>query len=86
MLVWLSFVRDGKFAGVIVTEAEGDEVDARTMAVVLRKTWRLGINPGGEVSAEKIPDDGPGARVPRDRLLSKEELRVFKAGLPKGQG
>ena len=63
---WLSFA-EGKFLGVFITRAKDFDT-------ALRKTFNLGVNPGGQVMAyqcdntDKIPPDA------MDRLLSKEDL------------
>jgi hypothetical protein len=70
MLMWLSFVRDGKFAGVVITEAM-DVADAAS------KCWRIGVNPGGEIMSFQIPEDAAKERsYPRDTLLSEDFLKA----------
>ena len=69
-LMWLSFVNDGKFAGVIITEAMG-------IADAVCKCHALGINPGGEVMSFEIPEDAQKERsYPRDVLLTEEFLKA----------
>ena len=68
-LMWLSFVRDDKFAGVVVLEAS-DVGDAA------RRCWALGCNPGGEIKGFEIPEDAVKERsYPRGVLLSEEFLK-----------
>lgn len=45
-------------------------------AFAVDRAWRLGINPGGEVSISEIPDDQfeECSRFGRHRLISKAEL------------
>lgn len=69
-LLWLSFVKDDVFQGVIITEA----VD---VAEAARKCHRLGINPGGEIVSFEIPEDAKLERgYPRDTLLDEAFLRA----------
>jgi hypothetical protein len=55
-LYWLSFVRDGKFAGACIVEAP-DEPSA------LVRADALGIHPGGEIAFMRVTREGsaPGA-------------------------
>ena len=79
-LYWLSFVRDGKFAGACLVAAP-DEPGALTRADA------LGIHPGGEVACMKITRAGsaPGAfeiaLQHLDRLIrTREEVqKVFNS-------
>jgi hypothetical protein len=69
---WLSFVVDGKNMGVIITDAPDEKA-------AIRKTWQMGINPGGEVLAfERTGDLGDTDEeillLGKDRLISPEEL------------
>ena len=69
-LLWLSFVKDDKFAGVVVTEADG-------IAEATAKCWRNGVNPGGEVMCYEIPEGATKERgYPRDTLLSEAFLKA----------
>ncbi|RQR43470.1 hypothetical protein DIE20_11370 [Burkholderia sp. Bp9131] len=78
-LFWLTFfdpdaVRDTEFLGVAVMQAD-------TFNKAIGRTWELGINPGGEVQGEAIPDDG----VPpdfKDKLLSLYEAKLIRDGGP----
>lgn len=68
-LMWLSFVKDERFAGVVITEAN-DVADAA------RKCWANGCNPGGEIMSFVIPEDAAKERsYPRDTILSEEFLK-----------
>lgn len=68
-LMWLSFVKDDKFAGVAIVEAN-DVADAS------RKCWQLGCNPGGQVLSFEIPEDAEKERsYPRGVLLSEDFLK-----------
>jgi hypothetical protein len=70
MLMWLSFVKGGKFAGVVIT-------DAADVGEASLKCWRLGANPGGEIMSFEIPEDAALERsYPRDVLLSEEFLKA----------
>lgn len=67
-LLWLSFVDEGKFKGVIITE--GKDVEHAAC-----KCWKMGINPGGQVACFEIPETATQEReLPRDTLLSEEFL------------
>jgi hypothetical protein len=58
---------------------------AEWMAAAQRKAWQLGCNPGGEIGFIELPPDHPTTiRVPRNRLLSKEEL--VEGGYAERQG
>lgn len=75
-ILWLSFCDEEKprgeqFLGVVITEALG-------LVHALRKTWDLGINPGGQVLSSEV-ENVPGFAEVKDRLLSKADL--IKAGL-----
>lgn len=64
---WLSFAED-RFLGVAI-------VRAPTWLDAVRRTHRLGINPGGQVSWEQLGTE-EAVRVPAgwlDRLLTREE-------------
>jgi hypothetical protein len=81
-LWWLSFVdphrpEGTRFLGVALVEAE-------TMADALRRAWRSGCNPGGEVEAYELPLDKLTtrgrlrlARAPRHVLLDADDLAHF---------
>lgn len=61
---WLSFVGEGEFIGVIVTEAASE-------AAAVQKVWRAGINPGGEVLAGELRAEYVPGPEYRDRLLNR---------------
>ena len=51
---------------------------AEWLAAASRKAHRLGCNPGGEVASYELPADWPLlAVVPRDRLLTSDELKTY---------
>lgn len=57
----------------------GCYVQGASMPEALDRSWRLGINPGGEVKILELPDDKFDALVPegdRERLLSREEVEA----------
>jgi hypothetical protein len=67
---WLSFAAEDGFRGVIITEALG-------LSHALKKTHRLGINPGGEVRALPIPSGADRKFLDKkhhDKLLSREYM------------
>jgi hypothetical protein len=72
-LWWLSFCDDTKtgpdaFLGVSIVEAPNEP-----LAVVISSY--LGINPGGEVLAAKVPSELEHRYAPHmDRVLSREEV------------
>jgi hypothetical protein len=66
--VWyLSFVKSGEFIG-------GCMVKAWTMEQAVERTWRLRINPGGEVVGLPV-EAGLANALPHNRLLSLRELK-----------
>ena len=68
-LLWLSFVNDDKFAGVVITEASD-------VGEAARKCWANGCNPGGQIMSFEIPEDAAKERgYPRDTILSEEFLQ-----------
>jgi hypothetical protein len=69
-LLWLSFVKDGKFAGVVIT-------DAPDVGVAALKCHAMGVNPGGEIMSFELPEDATRERgYPRDTLLNEEFLKA----------
>jgi hypothetical protein len=72
---WLSFADPDRepgseFLGVVIVEARG-------FALAVRRTHELGINPGGEVQFEELPDAPQGHWLPYcDRLLAHEEAQA----------
>lgn len=62
---FMSFVKDGKFAGACVIRARG-------VASAMRNSHALGCNPGGEIMYFPV-GDGP-QPYPTNRLLSRAEL------------
>lgn len=65
---YLSFVKDGAFAGGCVVEA----VD---MGEAVKRAWTLKINPGGEVMGIPVPEAALPQPNDRDRLLTKDEIK-----------
>lgn len=74
--MWLSFVKEGQFQGVVITRA-------KDIAVAVRKCWKLGINPGGEVAGSFLKE-GMFPDYPRDQLISEEFLRA-KGHMKRGE-
>ena len=81
-----------RFLGVVVVDVSPEEAaaifdvlrvkfpraveGAEWLAAATRKTWSWGCNPGGEVaSVELTPEQCVG--IPRNRLLTGDELRQF---------
>lgn len=66
---WMSFAGDDGFLGVAI-------VSGATFDDALRETWRLKINPGGEVMAYPLSEsrDPNVAKLERNKLLSRAEL------------
>lgn len=62
---WLSFVEDGEFLGVIITGAPSE-------AEAVQRTWRMGINPGGQVLAGELRDEYVPGFEHRDQLLDRQ--------------
>jgi hypothetical protein len=73
MHFWLSFAdpdrpKGDQFLGATLIEAD-DAMDA------VRKAWKAGLNPGGEVLIGEVPDDIlPTVPDARGKLMTKEEL------------
>lgn len=94
-MMWLSFADDDGFRGVVIIEITDEDIvlakaeiderfpqhldGAELPAAAIRKTHRLGINPGGQVLAFHVPDGYPLPSGCTDRLLLKPELE--KLGL-----
>jgi hypothetical protein len=70
---YLSFVHKGEdkdeFAGACLIEAD-DEQDA------IVRSWRLAINPGGEVLVWAVPESARDL-LPHNRLMSRAELEQY---------
>jgi hypothetical protein len=69
---WLSFVRDGIFAGALL--ANGQSFDA-----ALNWSWRTRLNPGGEVQGLPIEQE-TWDRIPahfHHKLLTRAECEQF---------
>lgn len=51
---------------------------AEWIAAAMRKAWREGCNPGGEVATMELAPEALAAAppIPRNRLLQKDELRA----------
>jgi hypothetical protein len=69
---WMSFVKNHKNVGVIITDADGEEA-------ALSKTKNMGLYPGGEAMlfAMNLSDPEAIAEIRRwgkDRLIKPEEL------------
>lgn len=67
--MWTFFISFGlarRNLGVVCTEAEDEKA-------ALEKVDRLGLNPGGEAAIGRVPPET--LELPRDRLLSPEEMR-----------
>lgn len=86
-LWWLSFIdphlpEGERFLGVAI-------VEAKDFDMALKKTWELGINPGGQVrgleleeenflgNTEQIKAGLEQARLHQNQLLSLEDLKKF---------
>jgi hypothetical protein len=70
--IWMSFCdlakpKGEQFLGVVITKTLGP-------THALKKTWKLGINPGGEIQFVVIPSDAKIDEKYLDRLLQKPEL------------
>lgn len=82
MDAWLSFadLEKKKSLGVVIVEDipafYAPKMDKHQkqefLLAAIRKSWELGLNPGGEVLGG--PYDGPG---PRNRLLSPTEALLY---------
>ncbi len=72
MLWYLSFVKDGKFAGGVI-------VEAADFPGAIQETWRQKCNPGGEIKGAAFPDDVAmlTGQKWKNRLLSKEDVDSF---------
>ena len=78
-LWWLSLADDAGFRGVVLVRGASD-----TKAI--RLAHALGCNPGGEVLAAEIPDEGTAFIIARDpgllgRLLDKGEAQALSDAL-----
>ncbi|MDD2775483.1 MAG: hypothetical protein PHU06_05980 [Gallionella sp.] len=70
---WLSFAdasrpKGGQFLGVLIGEADD-------VTEVIKKAWRLGMNPGGEIQFHILAQD---LKVPEPllwRLMTKQEAK-----------
>lgn len=70
MKLWyLSFVGDKGFLG-------GCVVKATTIEEAIRRSWRLKINPGGEVMCIPVPA-GREDMLPLNRLMTRQELEEY---------
>ena len=67
--LWMSFVDDEAFLGVIITEALG-------LSHAIEKTHDMGINPGGEIRAVEVDPDKINA-FDFDRLLSRTDAMKY---------
>jgi hypothetical protein len=65
---WLSFADDGFLGGCLID-------DVVNIADAITKSHRLGINPGGEVAIAEVALDTCPVGFPRNRLLSKADLK-----------
>lgn len=65
----MSFAEPGKFLGAIVTEAD-------SLVEAIKKTHRLGVNPGGDIMSAPVADQYLVNLdlFPKDRLLTREDL------------
>ena len=77
-----------RFLGVVVVdvsasdaaiEAEAcptmhDLVHGPWLAAAARQAWRAGVNPGGEIAAERVDEQPEAARYPRLQLMSQADL------------
>lgn len=71
-LFWCSFATPDEFLGVVVTEAENREA-------LIVKLHENGWNPGGELLAYPIDEEGKRASmVPRDRMLGYEDMMKLR--------
>lgn len=66
---WMSFALDDNKTGYACI------VEADTFIGAHRRTIELGINPGGELLGFPIPAGSEEESLPRDRLLTEDELR-----------
>lgn len=77
-LFYLSFTGDSGFLGACLVEVGDVNPDSRVgRATAIRESWRLKLNPGGEVYSGALSAEGE-ARVPREvigRLLTLDDLR-----------
>lgn len=74
---YMSFVHPDRSAGDRFVG--GCYVQGESMPDALTRSWKLGINPGGEVKILELPGDKFDALVPesdRERLLSREEVEA----------
>jgi hypothetical protein len=75
---WLTFSEpdapsDKRFLGVSIFDLDESEHQA-SMIEIVRKAWKLGINPGGQVLAQEvdsIPDEYKNQLITDDALLMK---------------
>ncbi len=73
MLWWLSFAKDDGVTSYVCIVEAGSFLEAHFRATA------AGINPGGEVLGFPIPDEADEAKLPRNRLLTEQELRAVGA-------
>jgi hypothetical protein len=68
-LFYMSFADNG-FLGAVVVEAHGP-------VTAMRKSHRLGINPGGQVLTIQVPDHVTVPKEAMNRLLTKEQVNQY---------
>jgi hypothetical protein len=76
-LFYISFAGEGGFRGACVVEAYGPVTATRVASA-------LGINPGGQALVLEVPA-GRENLLPRDRLLSREDLEERGGGISAGE-
>lgn len=88
MYIWISFsdatkLEGNQFLGVAVLQFGRPLLDKQDYIDLIKETWRLGINPGGEAVICELPNVHPEyikKLTPlMNRLSSKEDLK--RAGL-----
>lgn len=89
-LWWLSFVdpkrpQGQRFLGCALVETETDPDDPKVaMSDAIRRAWRTGCNPGGEVQASQFDLDRMSnaarlllARAPHHVLMDRDTMREY---------
>lgn len=51
----------------------------RNVVMAIERSWQLGVNPGGEVAFELIPEDAIPEGQPREILMSRETIARFQS-------
>ena len=69
---WLSFAGDKGFLGATIIESSD-------IKQAIKKAWKLGVNPGGEVKSLELPHPHEADLLPfvPNRLYSKAEIEAL---------